>query len=45
MTKFSVECGWKLYGRKLIETVGDGAECAIWDEQCGFRKGRLAAGV
>ena len=27
-----------LYGRVLIKIVKDGTECAIEEEQCGFRK-------
>ena len=34
----SVLC--KLFGRVLIKRVGDGTECAIREEQCGFRQGR-----
>ena len=30
----------KLYGRILIERISDVTECAIGEEQCGFRKGR-----
>ena len=30
----------KLYGRVLIKTVRAGTECAIGEEQCGFRQGR-----
>ena len=30
----------KLFGRVLIERVRAGTECAIWEEQCGFRQGR-----
>ena len=30
----------KLYGRVLIKKVRAGAECAIGDEQCGFRQSR-----
>ena len=30
----------KLHGRVLIERVGAGTECAIGEEQCGFRQGR-----
>ena len=27
----------KLFGRVLIKRVGGGTECAIGEEQCGFR--------
>ena len=30
----------KLYGTVLIESVRAGTECAIGEEQCGFRQGR-----
>ena len=30
----------KLFGRVLIKGVRAGTECAIWEEQCGFRQGR-----
>ena len=30
----------KLYGRVLKKRVRAGTECAIWEEQCGFRQGR-----
>ena len=30
----------KLYGRVLIKRVRAGTECAIGEEQCGFRQGR-----
>ena len=30
----------KLYGTVLIKRVRDGTECAIGEEQCGFRQGR-----
>ena len=30
----------KLYGRVQIERVRAGTECAIGEEQCGFRQGR-----
>ena len=30
----------KLHGRVLIKSVRAGTECAIWEEQCGFRQGR-----
>ena len=30
----------KLYGRVMIQRVRAGTECAIGDEQCGFRQGR-----
>ena len=30
----------KLYGRVLIKRVRAGTECAIGDEQCGFKQGR-----
>ena len=30
----------KLFGRVLIKTVSAGTECAIEEEQCGFRQGR-----
>ena len=30
----------KLYGRVLIKRVRTGTECAIGEEQCGFRQGR-----
>ena len=30
----------KLYGRVLIKRVRAGPECAIREEQCGFRQGR-----
>ena len=30
----------KLFGRVLIKRVRVGTECAIWEEQCGFRQGR-----
>ena len=30
----------KLYGRVLIKRVRAGSECAIGEEQCGFRQGR-----
>ena len=30
----------KLFGRVLIKTVRAGTECAIGEEQCGFRQGR-----
>ena len=30
----------KLYGRVLIKIVRAGTECAIGEEQCGFRHGR-----
>ena len=30
----------KLYGRVLIERVRARTECAIGEEQCGFRQGR-----
>ena len=30
----------KLYGRVLIKRVRGGTECAIGEEQCGFRHGR-----
>ena len=30
----------KLFGRVLIKRVRSGTECAIGDEQCGFRQGR-----
>ena len=30
----------KLFGRVLIERVRAGTECAIREEQCGFRQGR-----
>ena len=30
----------KLYSRVLIKTVMAGTECAIGEEQCGFRQGR-----
>ena len=36
-----VECSiGKLYGRVLIKRVRAGNECAIWEEQYGFRLGR-----
>ena len=35
---FSVIC--KLYGRELIKRVRAGTECAIGEEQRGFRQGR-----
>ena len=34
----SVVC--KLFGRMLIKRVRAGTECAIGEEQCGFRQGR-----
>ena len=34
----SVVC--KLYRRVLIKRVRSRTECAIWEEQCGFRQGR-----
>ena len=30
----------KLFGRVLIKRDRVGTECAIWEEQCGFRQGR-----
>ena len=30
----------KLFGRVLIKIVWAGTECAIGEEQCGFRQGR-----
>ena len=30
----------KLFGRVLIKRVNAGTECAIGEEQCGFRQGR-----
>ena len=30
----------KLFGRVLIKRVRGGTECAIGEEQCGFRQGR-----
>ena len=30
----------KLFGRVLITRVRDGTECAIGEEQCGYRQGR-----
>ena len=30
----------KLFGRVLIKGVRAGTECAMWEEQCGFRQGR-----
>ena len=30
----------KLFGRMLIKRVRAGTECAILEEQCGFRQGR-----
>ena len=30
----------KLFGRVLIKRVRDGTECAIGEEQCGFRQGK-----
>ena len=30
----------KLFGRVLIKRVRAGTECAIGEEQCGFRQGR-----
>ena len=30
----------KLYGRVLIKRIRDGTECAVGEEQCGFRQGR-----
>ena len=30
----------KLFGRALIKSVRAGTECAIGEEQCGFRQGR-----
>ena len=30
----------KLFGRVLIKIVRAGTECAIGEEQCGFRQGR-----
>ena len=30
----------KLYGRVLINTISSETECAIGEEQCGFRRGR-----
>ena len=30
----------KLFGRVLIKRVGAGTECAIGEEECGFRQGR-----
>ena len=30
----------KLFGRVLIKRVRVGTECAIGEEQCGFRQGR-----
>ena len=30
----------KLFGRVLIKRVRAGTECAVWEEQCGFRQGR-----
>ena len=29
-----------LFSRVLIKRVRGGTECAIWEEQCGFRQGR-----
>ena len=29
-----------LFGRVLIKRIRAGTECAIWEEQCGFRQGR-----
>ena len=34
----------KLYGRVLIKRVRTGTECAIGEEQCGFRQGRGCMG-
>ena len=34
----------KLYGRVLIKRVGTGTECAIVEEQYGFRQGRGCMG-
>ena len=31
----------KVFGRVLIKRVRAGTECAIWEEQCGFRQGRV----
>ena len=33
-----------LFGRVLIKRVRDGTECAIEEEQCGFRQGRGCMG-
>ena len=30
----------KIYGRVLIKRVRGGTECAIGEEECGFRQGR-----
>ena len=30
----------KLYGGVLIKKVGDRTECALMEQQCGFRQGR-----
>ena len=30
----------KVDGRVLIKRVRAGTECAIWEEQCGFKQGR-----
>ena len=30
----------KIFGRELIKRFRAGTECAIWEEQCGFRQGR-----
>ena len=30
----------KLYGRVLLKRVRDGTECAIGEEECGFRQGK-----
>ena len=37
---YSLSVVGKLYGRMLIKRVGAGTECAIGEEQCGFRQGR-----
>ena len=34
----------KLFGRMLIKRVRAGTECAIGEEQCGFRQGRGSMG-
>ena len=38
ISSLSVVC--KLFGRVLIKRVRAGTECAIEEEQCGFRQGR-----
>ena len=40
MTNVHVAVVGKVYGRLQIKSVKAGTECAIREDQCGFRKGR-----